>query len=128
MKTHKLKVTLNEIKRMQELAGILKEGSSYQYVSSKMDNDIDLEDQIIDLIKHYNLGSGRPGGNNADWGGTVWSIQDPNIYLYLGDDELVVVKREIVDEDKYDDTIIASITSDEELEDILKKAKSNKLK
>ena len=122
MKTHKLKVTLNEIKRMQELAGILKEGSSYQYVSSKRDNDIDLEDQIIDLTGI------RPGGNNADWGGTVWLIQDPNIYLYLGDNELEVIKRELVGEDEYDDTILASITSDEELEDILKKAKSNKLK
>lgn len=122
MKTHKLKVTLNEIKRMKELAGILKEGSSYQYVSSKMDNDIDLEDQITDMTGI------RPGGNNADWGGTVWLIQDPNIYLYLGDNELEVIKRELVGEDEYDDTILASITSDEELEDILKKAKSNKLK
>jgi hypothetical protein len=61
----------------------------------------------------------KPFTNNADWGGGyVWGLKSNNeftgIFLYLGDDELVVLKRTLVD-DEYNDEEIKYITNSREL-------------
>ena len=68
------------------------------------------------ISKHLNK---KPFTNNSDWGsGYVWDIKsDDNFigtFLYLGDDELVLLKRTLrVDE--YEDNIIKNITNSREL-------------
>lgn len=57
----------------------------------------------------------KPFTNNADWGGAyVWNINSTDNYtgtfLYLGDDELVVIKRELENDDEYIDDIKENIT------------------
>lgn len=61
----------------------------------------------------------NPFSNNADWGGGyVWNLKKDNdftgIFLYLGDDELVVIKRRLVDDEYYDQEL-KSITNSREL-------------
>ncbi|MCF8339704.1 MAG: GNAT family N-acetyltransferase [Chitinophagaceae bacterium] len=61
----------------------------------------------------------KPFTNNADWGGGyVWGLKSNDefagIFLYLGDDELVVLKRTLVD-DEYNDEEIKYITNSREL-------------
>lgn len=56
---------------------------------------------------------------SADWYGKVWFLKEvsPNIgiYLHLGDDELEVVQRTIIDEDEVEDEILETITTGREL-------------
>ncbi len=57
--------------------------------------------------------------NNADWGGGyVWNLKNNDdfigTFLYLGDDELVVIKRTLVG-DKYNDEELKYITNSREL-------------
>jgi hypothetical protein len=68
------------------------------------------------ITKHLNK---KPFTNNADWGGGyIWNIKtDDNFvgtFLYLGDDELVVIKRTLIG-DEYDDKEIKNITNSREL-------------
>jgi hypothetical protein len=60
-----------------------------------------------------------PFTNNADWGGGyVWRLKSNDdfvgTFLYLGDDELVVIKRTL-DGDRYDDEEIKYIDDSREL-------------
>ena len=68
------------------------------------------------ITKHLNK---KPFTNNADWGGGyVWNIESVNnfvgTFLYLGDNELVVLKRTLIDEE-YNDEVIKNITNSREL-------------
>lgn len=67
------------------------------------------------ISKHLNK---EPFTNNADWGGSyVWNINNnkiTGIFLYLGDDELSVIERSIID-DEYNDEVIETITNSREL-------------
>ena len=61
----------------------------------------------------------NPFSNNADWGGGyVWNLKKDDdftgTFLYLGDDELVVIKRRLVDDEYYDQEL-KSITNSREL-------------
>lgn len=61
----------------------------------------------------------NPFRNNADWGGGyVWNLKTNNnfvgTFLYLGDDELVIIKRQMND-DEYEDEEIKNITNSREL-------------
>ena len=61
----------------------------------------------------------KPFTNNADWGdGYVWNLKTNDnftgTFLYLGDDELVVIKRKLID-DEYDDEEMKNITNSREL-------------
>lgn len=61
----------------------------------------------------------KPFTNNADWGGGyVWNLKKDDdftgTFLYLGDDELVVIKRRLVDDEYYDQEL-KSITNSREL-------------
>ena len=61
----------------------------------------------------------NPFSNNADWGGGyVWNLKKDDdftgTFLYLGDDELVVLKRRLVG-DEYNDEELKYITNSREL-------------
>lgn len=61
----------------------------------------------------------KPFTNDADWGGGyVWNLKKDDdftgTFLYLGDDELVVIKRRLVDDEYYDQEL-KSITNSKEL-------------
>jgi hypothetical protein len=65
----------------------------------------------------------KPFTNNADWGGGyVWNVNSDNnfegLFLYLGDDDLVLLKREVVD-DEYQDETIKTITNKREFYNVL---------
>ena len=65
------------------------------------------------ITKHLNK---KPFTNDADWGGGyVWIIDSDNgftgMFIYLGeDDDLVILKRTLVD-DEYSDQVIKNITN-----------------
>lgn len=68
------------------------------------------------ISKHLNK---KPFTNDADWGGGyVWNLKNNDdftgTFLYLGDDELVVIKRRLTG-DEYDDEEIKYITNSREL-------------
>ena len=72
------------------------------------------------IIKHLDK---NPFSNNADWGGGyVWNLKKDDdftgTFLYLGDDELVVIKRRLVDDEYYDQEL-KSITNSRELYNFL---------
>jgi hypothetical protein len=122
----------------------IREDSSYDYVNSFYDNQDDdyddddivplnpktsIEDFIYKNIKNI-LGSKYAKAvdeYSADWNGIVWLIQEPNIYLFLGDDELLVLKRDIVNDENVDEDL-EYISSDEKLINALKKAKRKQYK
>jgi len=61
----------------------------------------------------------KPFTNDADWGGGyVWNLKKDDdftgTFLYLGDDELVVLKRRLVG-DEYNDVELKYITNSREL-------------
>jgi len=56
----------------------------------------------------------KPQSNNADWGGAiVWKVGN-NDYIYLSDDELITMRREIVG-DEYKDVVLNTMTNTDEL-------------
>jgi hypothetical protein len=62
----------------------------------------------------------QPFSNSSDWGGSdVWSINsDDNFtgdFIVLMDDDLVLLNREIIDEDQYDDTVLYEINNVKDL-------------
>lgn len=72
----------------------------------------------------------KPFSNNADWGGGyVWNLKKDDdftgIFLYLGDDELVVLKRRLVG-DEYNDEELKYITNSRELYKFLLSLSHNK--
>ena len=74
----------------------------------------------------------KPFTNDADWGGGyVWNLKTNDnftgTFLYLGDDELVVLKRMLVD-DEYNDEEIKKITNSGELYNFFLSLRSNKNK
>lgn len=121
---------------------LLKEETSSMYIDSfRNDEDDDdsnvvhlnpktsIEDFIYKNIKNI-LGSKYAKAvdeYSADWNGIVWLIQEPNIYLFLGDDELLVLKRDVVNDENVDEDI-EYISSDEKLINALKKAKRKQYK
>lgn len=73
------------------------------------------------ITKHLNK---NPFTNNADWGdGYVWNLKSTGnfegVFLYLGDDELVVIDRVLVD-DEYQDKLIKSIDNSTDLYKLIK--------
>lgn len=71
--------------------------------------------RIISKILNKN-----PYTNNADWGGGyVWNINSSDNYigtfLYLGDDELVLLKRDLDEDKNYIDEVLKDITNVKEL-------------
>jgi hypothetical protein len=76
------------------------------------------------ISKHLNK---KPFTNNADWGGgLVWNIKSNDnyvgLFLYLGDDDLVLMKRTLND-DEYNDEIIKNIFNSTELYNSLSQIK-----
>ena len=74
----------------------------------------------------------KPFTNDADWGGGyVWNLKTNDnftgTFLYLGDDELVVLKRMLVG-DEYNDEEIKKITNSGELYNFFLSLRSNKQK
>lgn len=72
----------------------------------------------------------KPFTNDADWGGGyVWNLKTNDnftgTFLYLGDDELVVLKRMLVG-DEYNDEEIKKITNSGELYNFFLSLRSNK--
>lgn len=68
------------------------------------------------ISKHLNK---KPFTNNSDWGsGYVWSIKSNDNYigtfLFLGDDELIVIKRSLIG-DEYIDKEIKNIRNSKDL-------------
>jgi hypothetical protein len=68
-------------------------------------------DKLIRIINRH-LGK-KPFSNNADWGGAkVWNLEgDSNyhgLFLVLGDDELVIIKRDLIG-DEYSDDLVSTI-------------------
>lgn len=78
-------------------------------------------DKLIRVItKHLNK---KPFTNNADWGsGYVWNLTSNDnfigTFLYLGDDELLILKRTLRNGEYYD-KVIKNITNSSELYKIL---------
>jgi hypothetical protein len=89
------------------------------------------EDKLVRVIsKHLRK---APYSDNASWGGgKVWNIGNSNdnfvgTFLYLGDDELVMLKRKVVDGDGYEDTDVKDIRTSKELYNVLLASIKNKI-
>jgi hypothetical protein len=84
-----------------------------------LDNeDIFYNEEKLKRVISKNLNK-VPFTNNSDWGGAyVWGINSNNnfigTFLYLDDNELVVLKRTLID-DEYNDELIKNITNSKEL-------------
>ncbi len=106
-------------------------GNKLLFDEFKDDEDIFYNYEKLKRIisKHLNK---TPFTNNADWGsGYVWNINSNNnfegVFFYLGDDELVIIKRETVI-DEYQDKTIKTIETPKELYDSLLWVEKNKTK
>jgi hypothetical protein len=68
--------------------------------------------------------------NNADWGGAdVWGVNSDDgitgLFIYLGDDnDLVLLKRSLNQEEDYEDEVLETITNNKDLNNIFLKIKS----
>jgi hypothetical protein len=71
----------------------------------------------------------KPFTNNADWGGaSVWNVKSNDnfigLFIYLGDDDdLVLLKRNINDDEEYEDEALNTITTNKELNSVFLKIK-----
>jgi hypothetical protein len=79
------------------------------------------------ITKHLDK---NPFTNDADWGGGyAWNLKTNDnftgTFLYLGDDELVVIKRTLVG-DKYNDEELKYITNSRELYNFFLSLRKNK--
>jgi hypothetical protein len=67
--------------------------------------------------------------NNADWGGAnVWGVKTKDrftgLFIYLGDDDdLVLLKRNLNEDEDYEDEVINTITNTKELNSVFLKTK-----
>lgn len=74
--------------------------------------------KLIRIIsKHINK---KPFTSNSDWGGAyVWAIDSINNYegsfLYLGDEELLLLNRVINNDEDYEDEVIKNINNSQDL-------------
>ena len=101
-------------------------GNKLMYDEFAEDEDIFYNQNKLKRVITKSLNK-APFTNNADWGGGyVWNIDSNNKYtgtfLYYGDDELVVIKRNLVD-DGYNDKLIKKITNSKELYDFFRNLK-----
>jgi hypothetical protein len=99
-----------------------KYGEKLLYDEYEQDEDIFYNYEKLKrvLTKHLKK---TPFTNNADWGGGfVWGVKTTSnsegIFFYLGDDELVLLKRKIIN-DEYQDQIIKTITNTKDLHNSL---------
>jgi hypothetical protein len=88
------------------------DGNKLFYDEYTNDEDIFSNDEKLKRVISKHLDK-NPFTNNADWGGGyVWRLKSNDdfvgTFLYLGDDELVVIKRTL-DGDRYDDEEIKYI-------------------
>jgi len=94
------------------------DGNKLPYYEFDEDEDIFINtDKLIKIISRFM--NKKPFSNNADWGGArVWNIKSDNDYVgtffYLGDDELLILKRIDID-GKYEDEIVEEIRNPKEL-------------
>lgn len=70
----------------------------------------------------------KPYTNNADWGGaSVWNVKTNDnftgVFIYLGDDDLVLLKRNINEDEEYEDEVINTVTNTNELNSMFLKIK-----
>jgi hypothetical protein len=71
----------------------------------------------------------KPYTNNADWGGAnVWGVETNNnfigLFVYLGDDnDLVLLKRNLNEDEEYEDEVINTVTNTNELNSMFLKIK-----
>jgi hypothetical protein len=74
--------------------------------------------KLIRIIsKHLNK---KPFTSNADWGGAyVWAINSKNnyegLFLYLGDDELLLINRTVNKNEDYEDEVLKNIENSQDL-------------
>jgi hypothetical protein len=74
------------------------------------------------LIRYVSKKFGDWFSNNADWsGGKVWSLGD-NHYIYYGDDDLVLLKRTLNEDDEYVDQEIIGAKDSKELDRLMLRA------
>lgn len=100
------------------------DGNKLFYDEYTSDEDIFGNDEKLKRVISKHLDK-DPFTNNADWGGGyVWRLKGKDnfvgTFLYLGDDELVVIKRTL-DGDRYDDEVIKYIDDSRELYNFIRK-------
>ena len=98
-------------------------GDKLLYDEFETDEDIFYNVDKLKRVISKHLGK-TPFTNNADWGGgDVWNLKsDDNFkgtFFYLDDNELLILKRDMVD-DEYEDEVIKTITTATELYTSLK--------
>lgn len=76
----------------------------------------------------------KPFSTNADWSGyNVWNLKNNNnfvgtfLVIDVDDDKLLLLKRELDDEDNYIDEVLHEVKDSKELNKILMLAKQNRL-
>ncbi len=99
------------------------DGNKLFYDEYTDDEDIFSNDEKLKRVISKHLDK-NPFTNNADWGGGyVWRLKGRDnfvgTFLYLGDDELVVIKRTL-DGDRYDDEEIKYIDDSRGLYDFIR--------
>jgi hypothetical protein len=99
------------------------DGNKLFYDEYTGDEDIFSNDEKLKRVISKHLDK-NPFTNNADWGGGyVWRLKGKDnfvgTFLYLGDDELVVIKRTL-DGDRYDDEEIKYIDDSRGLYDFIR--------
>jgi len=86
--------------------------------------------KLIRVISNF-LGK-APFSNNADWGGAhTWNIKGDDYFIgkfiYIGDDDIIdVVERSLI-EDEYEDDILRTIRTPQELYKLFLDIKQNKI-
>jgi hypothetical protein len=92
-------------------------------------------DDLSKIKDELSKNFGSSFGNNADWGGTVWSIlTDDDIngfFIYLGDDDEIILLYRKFDpiEEEYDNSVIFTATDRKSFDKLIKIAKDkDKLK
>jgi len=95
------------------------ENENIQYDEFEYDEDVLQNKNKLKRIITKHLDK-KPFSNNSDWGGgLVWGLKTINnltgVFFYLGDNELVVLKRTINEDEEYEDEIIEYITNGKQL-------------
>lgn len=108
-----------------------------EFINEDFDDDIDFEDddEYVDFFDNHQKiyaelckNFGKSHGNDANWGGSVWSILTKNnyegIFIFLGDDDLVLLKREFDEENEENiDTDLFTVTDEESFRKLIEIAK-----
>jgi hypothetical protein len=98
------------------------DGNKLLYSEFEDDEDIFYNNEKLIRFISKKLGK-KPFTDNANWGGgLVWSLGNSSNYegrfLYLGDDEFVLLKR-TQQGDEYQDVVIRNISSTSDLNNVL---------